>query len=534
MTTDADKTKAQLIEELERRRRGERTLLDSEETRHKSEERLQAIISSIADYLMVLDREHRVQQVNRVIEGMKPEQVIGKLLYKLAPGGQQEIQQVKDHLDWVLQHAESRRYHTAYPRPDGKTIHFCSIAAPIVVGGEVTGTVVSCRDVTDQIRLEEECRQAQKMESIGQLAGGVAHDFNNLLTIINSYASMALGGLSEADPLTMNFEQILDAGQRAATLTRQLLAFSRKQLMQPQILDINTTVTNLEKMLRRVIGENIECSTMLAEDLGRVRADPGQVEQMLMNLAVNAKDAMPRGGQLRIHTANIDLDEEFVSTHSEMSAGPYVMLTVADNGAGMNAATKERIFEPFYTTKELGQGTGLGLSTVYGIVKQSSGEICVHSELGQGTTFKVYLPRLETDEKAPRRETNASSLHGTERVLVVEDEEAVRIIASRILMSAGYQVTAAADGLEALTECEQHGGEFSLVLTDVVMPKMGGEELARQLLETYPHLQVVFMSGYTNNTVAHDGILNKGTHFIAKPFTASKLLTKIRIALDGG
>jgi nitrogen-specific signal transduction histidine kinase/CheY-like chemotaxis protein len=408
------------------------------------------------------------------------------------------------------------------------------------VSGQVVGSVVSSRDITDRIllesekrQLEEQYRQSQKIEAIGRLAGGIAHDFNNLLTVINSYSSMAAEQLVDGDPLKSDIQEIIEAGQRASTLTRQLLAFSRKQMLAPRILDLNEVVGELEKMLRRLIGEHIELGTCLAQNLGRVNADPSQIEQVLMNLAVNARDAMPEGGKLTIETANIELDEDYASKRPDTRSGRYVMLAVTDTGLGMTPEVQERLFEPFFTTKAKGQGTGLGLATVYGIVKQSGGNIWAYSELGIGTTFKIYLPRVEATK--PERPEHIASTHlrGNETVLVVEDEKAVRELTKRMLASAGYNVLVAANGGEALLQCEQTGRNVALVLTDVVMPQMSGKDLAGRLATLCPELKVLYMSGYTDDTIVHHGVLEPSTDFIAKPFTATNLLKKVRGVLDG-
>jgi signal transduction histidine kinase/response regulator of citrate/malate metabolism len=377
-------------------------------------------------------------------------------------------------------------------------------------------------------------RQSQRMEAVGQLAGGVAHDFNNLLTVITSYAGFAADALREGDPLLADIQEVLDAARRASTLTRQLLAFSRKQVMEPEILDLNEVVSELEKMLERLIGEDVAFSTALAGDLGRVSADPGQIEQVLMNLVVNARDAMPAGGKLTVETANVELDQAYADQQPDTTPGRYVMLAVSDTGEGMRAEVRERVFEPFYTTKDKGQGTGLGLATVYGIVKQSEGNIWVYSEPGQGTTFKIYLPRVEGEKRATPPEVHTMDLRGDETVLIVEDERSVRDLARRMLAQAGYEVLSAANGGEALLECERCAGAVQLVITDVVMPRMSGRELADRLGRICPGLKVLFMSGYTDNAIVHHGVLDEGTHFIAKPFSAQDLLRKVRAVLESG
>jgi CheY-like chemotaxis protein len=370
------------------------------------------------------------------------------------------------------------------------------------------------------------------MQAIGRLAGGVAHDFNNLLTVIINYAELAVAQLREGDSLRDDIEPILEAGERAAMLTRQLLAFSRRQVMEPRILDLNEVVTDLESMLRRLIGEDIELRAVLSDDLGRVNADPHQLEQVIMNLAVNARDAMPEGGQLTIETADVELDEHYASLRPATEAGRYVLLSVTDTGVGMTDEVKEHIFEPFFTTKETGQGTGLGLATVYGIVKQSHGNIWVYSEPGRGTTFKVYLPEVDAERDTPTEEIDTTRLVGTERVLVVEDEEAVRHLTERILRAAGYEVIGAASGPEALVQWERFGAGVNLVLTDVIMPQMSGRTLVDHLTQSRQNLKVLYMSGYTDNAIVHHGVLDEGRHFIAKPFTARDLLRKVRVVLD--
>jgi len=397
------------------------------------------------------------------------------------------------------------------------------------------------RDITERKRaaeeranLEEQVRVAQKMEAVGLLAGGVAHDFNNLLSVIRSYVDFAIEDLREGDPIRDDMLEVRKAAKRATVLTRQLLAFGRRQLLQPVPLDLNQVVGGVESMLRRIIGEDIDLVPILAKDLGRVMADPGQIEQVITNIAVNARDAMPHGGKLIIETANADLDEEYAAGHVSVRPGPYVMLAITDTGCGMDKETQARIFEPFFTTKEKGKGTGLGLSMVYGIVKQSGGNIWVYSEIGLGTTFKVYLPRTDT----PPAETVSSSppekITGGETVLIVEDDDSVRRIAKRVLTSAGYRVLSAANGGEALLLCEEQGTEVDLLLTDVVMPQMNGKELADRLALQRPGLKVLFMSGYSDNAIAHQGVLDPGTRFLEKPFSAVMLTRKVREILDEG
>jgi signal transduction histidine kinase len=382
-------------------------------------------------------------------------------------------------------------------------------------------------------RSEEQLRQSQKMEAIGQLAGGVAHDFNNLLTAISGHSELCLKRLAPSDPLHRHIEGIKRSGDRAAALTRQLLAFSRKQILQPKIIDLNHIVVDMNKMLQRLIGEDVDLLMGLGADLGKVKADPNQIEQILLNLSINARDAMPKGGRLTIETSNVNLSEEFSRGHIAVSPGQYVMLAVSDNGCGMDAETQAHIFEPFFTTKEVGKGTGLGLATVYGIVKQSEGTIWLYSEVGCGTTFKIYLPCVERPMKAVEVETdNFELLAGTETVLLVEDEEVVREMATEILRDSGYQVLEAKHGHEALTLGRQHAGIIHLMLTDVVMPQMSGRQLAEQLTPLRREMKVLYMSGYTDDAIVHHGVLEEGTAFIGKPFTPSALARKVRELLD--
>jgi PAS domain S-box-containing protein len=380
---------------------------------------------------------------------------------------------------------------------------------------------------------DAQLRQTQKMEAIGRLAGGVAHDFNNLLMVILGYCESLLQGLERTDPLRGDAEEISRAGHRAAHLTRQLLAFSRAQALQPVVLDLNASVANMEAMLRRLIGEDIELVTQLAAGLGHVEADPGQLEQVVMNLALNARDAMPQGGHLSLATADVELDQEFARHHLDAPAGSYVQLTVSDSGCGMDEATRQRIFEPFFTTKPTGSGTGLGLATVYGIVKQSRGSIWVYSEVGRGTTIRIYLPRASGTPQVEPPALAARPAHGAgEHLLVVEDEPALRTLLRTMLANLGYRVTLAADGREALVAVEEQGLRPDLLLTDVVMPGMSGPLLAERLRRAHPELKVLFMSGYTDDALGHHGVLDPGTVLLQKPFGSADLASRLRAVLD--
>jgi len=410
----------------------------------------------------------------------------------------------------------------------------------IAVQLEAGENLMACEDITEIRRageekaaLQEQLRQSQKMEAIGCLAGGIAHDFNNLLTVIKGYSQLSSIELKEGDPLRGNIDEIQNATDRAASLTRQLLAFSRRQVMEMKVLDLNTLLRDLEKMLRRIIGEDIELAIQPAEDLGRVKSDVGQIEQVIMNLAVNAKDAMPSGGKLTIETANVELDESYARSHVDVKQGHYVMFSVSDTGVGMSPEVRERIFEPFFTTKEKGKGTGLGLSTTYGIVKQSEGHIWVDSVQGKGTTFKIYLPRVNGPREAITEEILREELpRGDETILIVEDEEEVRKLARKILEKQGYRILETLNGDDALLACETRKSPIHLMLTDIVMPGMSGSELARLLKPLYPEIRILYMSGYTDNAIVRHGALGKGVNYIQKPFTMEGLARKVREVLD--
>ena len=401
------------------------------------------------------------------------------------------------------------------------------------VGNVLAGIINHKRTEKEMAALQEQLRQSQKMEAIGQLAGGVAHDFNNLLTVIKGYSQLSLMQLNEGNPLRGKLEEIQKAADRAASLTRQLLAFSRRQVMEMRVLDLNILIKDLEKMLRRIIGEDVELITFLADDLGRVKTDPGQIEQVVMNLSINARDAMPDGGKLTIETANVDLDEEYARNHVAVTPGRYVMLSVSDTGVGMTPEIKEKVFEPFFTTKKKGEGTGLGLSTVYGIVKQSGGNIWVYSELGKGTTFKIYLPRVdEPPEEMVEKVMKEDFPRGSETILIVEDNEEVRKLAMRVLEKQGYNVLEASNGNDALLLPNERKESVHLILVDVVMPGISGRQFVEQFKEVCRDCKVLYMSGYTENGIVHHGVLEKGMNYIQKPFTVDGLARKVREVLN--
>jgi two-component system, cell cycle sensor histidine kinase and response regulator CckA len=416
-------------------------------------------------------------------------------------------------------------------RKDGTIIVVEVMAHDFEFGGRPARLILA-NDVSERHRLEEQLRQGQKMEAIGRLAGGVAHDFNNVLSVILSYGEILLREVKPGDPMWDEIEEIRKAGKRAATLTRQLLLFSRQQVIDPKVLNLNDLLISMDNMLQRILGEDVDLVSRAGQNLGRVRADPGGIEQVIMNLVVNARDAMPTGGKLTIETANVVLDEEYAREHIGVKPGPHVMLAVSDTGTGMDKATQARIFEPFFTTKAKDKGTGLGLSTVIGIVQQGGGSVWVYSEPGKGTVFKVYLPRVDAAVEAAQPEVPAAMNCGAETILLVEDDDQVRAVARSILRRRGYEVIEARHAGEALLLCEQHSGAIHLLLTDVVMPRMGGPELAQQLANMRPEMKLLCMSGYTDDSVFRHGVLDTKIAFIQKPITPETLTRKVREVLD--
>jgi PAS domain S-box-containing protein len=506
-----------------------------------SETRYRRLFESAKDGILILDAETgRVVDVNPFLIsllGYTHADLLGKNVWDLGPFKDVAVSRSAFK---ELQDKGYVRYEDLPLQTRGGRIINVEFVSNVYWVGQTKVIQCNIRDITQRKRTDEERKKleaqlqvSQKMEAIGSLAAGVAHDFNNLLSVILAYTELALQDLREGDPLKDNLLEVKKAGERAAGLTRQLLAFGRKQLLQPVLLNLNQVAAGVEKMLRRLLGENIDFVQVLAPDLGVVRADPGQIEQVLMNLVVNARDAMSEGGKLTIETSNVEIDDADAALLVAVTPGSYVRVVVTDTGCGMDEQTKTQIFEPFFTTKGKGKGTGLGLSTVYGIVKQSGGSICVTSELGRGTSFKIHFPRqLSAKATSTRLRAIQKPDAGTETILVVEDEEAIRKVVTKSLEAAGYSVLSAAAAGEALQIAAQHPGTIHLLLTDVVMPRMGGRALAQELVRVRPTVKILYMSGYADAAFVHNGMVDEGTHFIGKPFSATDLARKVREVLD--
>jgi PAS domain S-box-containing protein len=514
------------ITDITQRRRAETELRNTTDT-------LSALIQASPLAIFAFDPAGKLTSWNAAAErlfGWRASEVLGQML-PIAPD---QLREFREHHLAVLAGKSFIDLEVRWQSRDGASLMLSLALAPLYGGfSEVRGVIALAADLTERKKLESQLRQSQKMEAVGQLAGGVAHDFNNLLTAIMGYTSLLLRVVPPEDTKHEDLLEIDRAAARATELTQQLLAFSRRQMLKPTLLDLNAVVTGTMRMLGRLLGEHIELAILSDAGLGLVRADRGQIEQVIINLAVNARDAMEGGGRLVLETRNVTLDRSYASQHPGATEGEFVMLAVTDAGTGMDAATQARIFEPFFTTKERGKGTGLGLSTVYGIIKQSGGTIYVDSEPGRGTTFKIYLPRVmapgPTEMPAPVRPAN---VRGTETVLVVEDEEGVRSLTSRVLHTYGYTVLDAENGGEALLIAEQHPAPIHVLLTDVVLPRMSGRKLAERLVRTHPDLRILYMSGYTDDSIVNRGTLDPGTAFIQKPFTPDALARKLREVLD--
>lgn len=535
-----------IISDITRRKQAEEAL-------RESEERLARAVEGISIPTFLIDSNHIVMHWNKACEnltGISAAEILGTRKAWSAFYAEERPVMADLIVDEASEKEIAKYYEGKYNKsilaegayeceaffPDlgekGKWLFFT--AAPLRdQQGKIVGAIETFQDITERRSMEKQLRQSQKMEAIVALAGGIAHDFNNLLTVIIGNTQLALMNVIKDEFLRKKIEETKKAGERAASLTRQLLAFSRKQIIKPLVLDLNEEINEMEKMLKRTIGEDIEFLTVLEPELWKVYADSGQINQIIMNLVVNARDAMPQGGKLTIETANADLDENYFSEHGiKETPGHYVMLAVSDTGSGMDKETREHIFEPFFTTKEVGKGTGLGLSTVYGIVKQNNGFIWVYSEPGKGTTFKVYLPKMKGDEEPEEKEqTPVDEPGGSETVLIVEDDDSLRNLAQKALDQHGYRTLVAENGEEALKVGKEREGPIHLLLTDVVMPKMGGKEAADRLQPLYPQMKVIYMSGYTDNAIIHHGVLTSELNFLEKPFTPEGLARKVREVL---
>jgi len=505
----------------------------AEEALRESERKYRQLVDLAQEGIWVVDAQNITTFVNprmAAILGYTAGEMLGRSLFSFMDERGVEIAEANGerHKQGI-----SEQHDLEFLRKDGTRVLTIMATSPIMdEAGHYAGALAVVADITERRRLEEQLRQAQKMEAIGRLAGGIAHDFNNLLTVITGYGQMVHSGLAETNPLRADMTEVLKAGERATALTKQLLAFSRRQVLDARVLDLNDVIEGSAKMLRRLIGEDVNLTLELAPTLGGVKADPSQIEQVLLNLAANARDAMPTGGTLFISTANVSLDAGAPGRLPDAPAGPYVMLAVSDTGHGLSPEVREHLFEPFFTTKDHGKGTGLGLSTVYGIVRQSGGEIHVYSELGRGTTFKVYLPRVEAPRMVAPAERVTALPRGHETILVVEDQVEVRELTVRVLRSLGYNVLQVSRGAEALEVVAGQSAPLHLLLTDVVMPEMGAVELVEQLRQKQRLPKVLYMSGYTDDIVVRHGITESGVPFIQKPFSVEALAQKVRQVLD--
>lgn len=513
----------------------------AEDVLRSSEERLQSIFR-VAPTGIGLVRDRVFVEVNeRICEmlGYSADELIGQSSRMVYPT-QDDFDYVKREKYGQISEKGTGEVETRWMRKDGSIINVLLASTPLNPHDLSRGVTFTVLDITKRKRAEEEkdrlhsqLQQAMKMEAVGRLAGGVAHDFNNLLTAISGNVQLALLDLPPGHPIEESLKDIAKAAQSAASLTGQLLAFSRKQLIEPKVLNLNNLIISLEKMLRRVIGEDIELETITGQCLNTVRIDPGQFEQILVNLAINARDAMPQGGRLIIETTNKDIDKEYCSIHPDAQPGEYVMLAVSDNGSGMDEKTKSHLFEPFFTTKPKGQGTGLGLATSYGAIKQAGGFVEVYSEEGKGTSFKIYFPAvIDEPEYSITNTPPMEMICGTETIFIVEDEKNVREMAIRILSRLGYKILQAPNGREALNLAESYKDNIDLLLTDVIMPGMNGRELAQRMLPVHPEMKVLYTSGYTENAIAHHGIIDAGLNFIGKPYTPQSLSIKLRQVLS--
>ncbi len=509
----------------------------TEEALKESEERFRKMSASAQDAIIMMDHEGKISYWNKAAEkifGYTAQEALGQSLHAfLATSNDlQAFSKGVYHFNQTghgpIMEKTPELSNLKALRKDGTEFPIGLSVSSVKIKGKWNAVGI-LRDVTGRLNLEDQLRQSQKMEAVGRLAGGIAHDFNNLLTAITGYAELLSMSLDPNDPLCKHVEEIKKAGNRAATLTTQLLAFSRKQILQPIVLNLNDSIENVSKILVRLIGENIELITIPKPDLWRVKAEPGQIEQVILNLAINARDAMPQGGRLIIETDNIELDENFSDRPTDVQPGPHALLTVSDTGYGMDETTKTLIFEPFFSTKDRDKGTGLGLATGYGIIRQSGGYIGVYSEPDHGTTFKIYLPRAkEMVESIKPEPPIITELRGTETILLVEDDAAVRTMVCEILQRNGYNVLETPNPGEALLVSEQHTGMIHLLISDVIMPRMNGPDLADRLASWHPEMKILFMSGYTGYAIVNQGMIDSETAFLQKPFSTEALLKKAR------
>ena len=498
--------------------------------RHEGRTRLSLMMEKVPAILWTTDRELRfTSNVGAALEGLglRSNQLVGVSLHEYFHTDDPEFPAIAAHRKALA--GESVAYEIEW----AKRVFDSHVQPLRASDGEIIGVIGVALDITDRKLLADQLRQSQKMQAIGQLAGGVAHDFNNLLMVVKGHAEILHDRLADSSPLRHNVEQVDKATDRAAALTRQLLAFSRMQVLHARVLDLNEVVSGMIKMFSRVIGADIEMAFLPALDLGRVKADPGQIEQVLLNLVVNARDAMPNGGSLTIETSNVQIDRDYGLTHHNIAPGSWVMLTVTDTGCGMDAETQSHIFEPFFTTKKQGKGTGLGLATVYGVVKQSGGFIYVYSEINHGTTFKIYLPQVSAEVDRDAEKLEVAPPRGSETILFVEDEESVRELVRDYLAGTGYKVLEATDGIQALEIAEAHKGPIHILVTDVVMPRLSGRELATRISSQRPKTKVLFISGYTDDSIFRHGVLAGGVAYLQKPFNLKAIAQKIREVLDG-
>ncbi len=497
------------------------------------------LIQLAPDPIIILDHLGFLKSANLALEQAslyRANELVGKHFMRIGVIAESSLPKAVKEFELTLLGEKRSPFELEIIRKDKTPVDFEVNTRPIKQGGKITGVQVIFRDISERKRLEEQVRQSQKMEAVGQLAGGISHDFNNLLTAINGYSEMVLQTLTTDSPLYADVEEILKAGKMAQVLTGQLSAFSRRQVFEPTVINLNDLILHMDKLFRRLIREDIELIVLPGKDLGSVKTDSGSIQQVLTNLVVNARDAMPKGGKLLIETQNVELDPEYTHLYPEVQPGEYVLLAVSDTGVGISEEVQKRLFEPFFTTKEIGKGTGLGLATCYGIVRQSGGHINVYSEVGHGTTFKVYLPLVNAPGKPflmPEKSTDLPC--GSETVLVVEDEALVRNFTVRVLRDQGYKDLIASNGEEALHLVQKHQDQpIDLLITDMIMPQVGGRELASHLKKLWPEMHVIFTSGYTENISTYREFLDPNEGFLQKPFSPQALAVKVREVLDSG